>query len=82
MSPITPLGNKISLTTIKEYIFKNQISSGDSLILNPQDFELIIQEIKATGGGISTIPAIVQGVLIIQDAADRVSIGQVQVLNK
>lgn len=82
MSSITPLGNKISLAWIKEYIFKNQISSGDSLILNPQDFELIIQEMKSSGDGISTIPAIVQGVLIIQDAADRVSMGQAQVLNK
>jgi hypothetical protein len=73
------IGDAISMASIRDYLFSKKIDKGDTLVLNPSDYENIIEEIKNSDTPID-IPLNVFGVLIVKDATGEVPGGKVQVV--
>lgn len=69
----------MSVAGIRDYIITHRIDQGDSLVLNPHDFEQLIQDIKASSDGIPDIPITILNVIITQDSTDTVPIGKVHI---
>lgn len=79
MSEFVVVGKKISVAAIRDYLFAKRIDKGDSLVLNPMDFEHLIEEIKASDEPVD-IPLNVFGVLILKDTSGDVPVGKVQIV--
>lgn len=79
MSEFVVVGKTISVASIRDYLFAKTIDKGDSLVLNPMDFEHLTDEIKASGDPID-IPLNVLGVLIVKDTSGEVPVGKVQIV--
>jgi hypothetical protein len=79
MSEFVVIGKKISVAAIRDYLFSKRIDKGDSLLLNPMDYEQLVEEIKHSGEPVS-IPLNVLGVLIVKDKNDEVPHGKVQIV--
>lgn len=73
------VGNPISIASIRDYLFAKKIDKGDSLVLNPMDFEHILEEIRNSGEPVD-IPLNVLGVLLIKDTTGEVPNGKVQIV--
>ena len=73
------IGSKITFQSIRDYIFEHKINKGDSIVLNPQNYEHITEEIKNSAEPIE-IPVNVFGVLIIKDTTDTVENGKIQIV--
>lgn len=73
------IADKISLVSLRDYIFIKKINKGDSIVLNPIDYEAIITDIKNSEEGLD-IPINVLGILIIKDAAGDVPLGKAQII--
>ena len=72
--------HKMSVAGIRDYIITHRIDHGDTLVLSPQDFEHLIQDMKASSDGIPDIPIKILNVIITQDSTDTVPIGKVQIV--
>ena len=73
------IGNAISIASIRDFLFAKKIDKGDSLVLNPTDYEHIIEEIRNSEEPVD-IPLNVLGVLLIKDTTGEVPIGKVQIV--
>jgi len=74
------IGSKISFQSLRDYIFEHKINRGDSVVLNPLNYENIIEEIKHSQTESIEIPVNVFGILLIKDTTDTVDIGKVQII--
>jgi len=79
MPEFVAVGHAISIASIREYLFAKKIDKGDSIVLNPSDYENILDEIRHSGEGID-IPLNIFGVLLIKDTTDTVPAGKVQIV--
>ena len=79
MPEFVVIGNEISIASIRSYLFAKKIDQGDSLVLNPMDYEKILEEIKNSDEPID-IPMNVLGVLLIKDTSGEVPNGKVQIV--
>jgi len=79
MSEFVVLGSTISIASIRDYLFTKKIDKGDSLVLNPMDYEHLIEEIKHSDEPVD-IPVNVLGVLLIKDTSGDVPVGKVQIV--
>lgn len=70
---------KISIASIRDYLFAKKIDKGDSLILNDADYENILEEIKNSDEPVD-IPVNVLGVLLVKDTTGDVPAGKVQIV--
>ena len=79
MPEFVAVGHAISIASIREYLFSKKIDKGDSIVLNPADYENILDEIRNSEESID-IPLNVFGVLLIKDTTDTVPTGKVQIV--
>jgi hypothetical protein len=73
------IGSKITIASIRDFLFAKRIDKGDSLVLNPMDFEHIGEEIKNSEEGVP-VPLNVLGVRILKDTSGDVPLGKVQIV--
>lgn len=71
------IGNPISFKSLRDYIFDHKVNKGDSIVLNPLNYQSILEEIKNSDEEID-IPINVFGVLLVQH--DSVELGKVQIV--
>lgn len=71
------IGSKISFKSLRDYIFDHKINKGDSVALNPMNYESILEEIRNSPEEIE-IPINVLGVLLVK--SDAVELGKIQVV--
>ena len=71
------IGSKISFKSLRDYIFDHKINRGDSVALNPLNYESILEEIRNSSEEIE-IPINVFGVLLVK--SDSVELGKIQVV--
>ena len=81
MSEYIFIGTKITFPLLRDYIITHKVNQGDIVILNPMDFEELIEEMRNTGDGVPDIPIKVLGVLINQDHNLNVPVGKIQIVN-
>lgn len=79
MSEFFVVGDHITVASIRSYLFAKRIDKGDSLVLNPMDYEHLIGDIKESGEPID-IPLNVLGVLLVKDPSGEVPVGKVQIV--
>lgn len=79
MAEYVVIGSKISIASIRDFLFAKKIDKGDSLVLNPLDYEHIKEEILNSGEPVP-VPLNVLGVLILKDSGDEVPAGKVQIV--
>lgn len=79
MSEFVVLGNTISVASIRSYLFSKKIDKGDSLVINPMDYENLLDEIRNSDEPLD-IPLNVLGVLLIKDTTGNVPLGKVQIV--
>lgn len=79
MSEFAIVAHGISIESLRDYLLAKKIDKGDSLVLNPADYETILEEIRNSDEGID-IPLNIFGVLLIKDITDTVPTGKVQVI--
>lgn len=79
MSEFVVLGNTISVASIRSYLFSKKIDKGDSLVINPMDYENLLDEIRNSEEPVD-IPLNVLGVLLIKDTTENVPLGKVQII--
>jgi hypothetical protein len=79
MSEFVVVGNHITVASIRSYLFAKRIDKGDTLVLNPMDFEHLIGDIKESGEPID-IPLNVLGVLLVKDTSGDVPVGKLQIV--
>jgi hypothetical protein len=72
--------HKISVASLRDYIITHRIDQGDSIVLNPHDFEHLIHDIKNTSNELPDIPLTVVGVIVSQDSTDTIPIGKIQIV--
>jgi hypothetical protein len=73
------IGSKINTASIRDYLFAKRIDRGDTLVLNPMDYEHLLEEIKHSGEPVP-VPLDVLGVLITKDPKGDVPVGKVQIV--
>jgi len=79
MSEFVVVGDHITVASIRSYLFAKKIDQGDSLVLNPMDYEHLIGDIKNSGEAID-IPLNVLGVLLVKDTSGDVPVGKIQII--
>ncbi len=79
MSEFVLIGKEITVTAIRDYLFAKKLDKGDSIVLNPIDYDNLIQEIKHSGDAID-IPVNILGVLLVKDTSGDVPLGKVQII--
>jgi len=79
MSQFVSIGHSISIAAIRDYLFAKRIDKGDSLVLNPSDYDNIGEEMKNSDEPID-IPVNVLGVLLLKDTTGDVPAGKVQIV--
>ena len=71
------IGSEISFRSLRNYIFDHKINKGDSIVLNPLNYQSILEEIKNSSESID-IPINIFGILLVQH--DSVEVGKVQII--
>jgi len=79
MSEFVVIGHAITIASIRDYLFAKKIDKGDTLVLNPADYEQIATEIKNSEEPVD-IPVNVFGVLLVKDTTGNVPAGKIQVI--
>ena len=79
MSEFVVVGSAITVASIRDYLFAKKIDKGDSIVLNPQDYENLLEEIRNSDEPID-IPVNVLGVLLLKDTSGEVPVGKVQIV--
>ena len=74
------IGSKVSFHSLRDYIFEHKINRGDSIVLNPLNYEHLIEEIKNSPEHTIDIPLNIFGVLLIKDTTDTVDVGKIQII--
>jgi sulfate adenylyltransferase subunit 1 (EFTu-like GTPase family) len=73
------IGSKISFKSLRDYIFDHKVNQGDSIVIHPQNYENIVEEIKNSDEPLD-IPINVFGVLIVKDTTNTVELGKVLIV--
>jgi hypothetical protein len=79
MSEFVVVAHGISMASLRSYLLAKKIDKGDSLVLNPTDYETILDEIRNSDEAID-IPLNIFGVLLVKDTTDTVPAGKVQII--
>jgi hypothetical protein len=79
MSEFVVIGHAISVASIRDFLFAKKIDKGDSIVLNPHDYENVLDEIRNSDEPID-IPVNVFGVLLLKDATDEIPAGKIQIV--
>jgi hypothetical protein len=79
MSEFVVVAHGISMASLRSYLLAKKIDKGDSLVLNPADYETILDEIRNSDERID-IPLNIFGVLLVKDTTDTVPAGKVQII--
>ncbi len=79
MSEFVVIGHAISVAAIRDYLFAKKIDKGDSIVLNPHDYENLLDEIRNSDEPID-IPVNVLGVLLLKDTTGDVPAGKIQIV--
>ena len=79
MSQQITLGKEISVRLLRDYIIEHKINPGDSIVVNPLNFEHLIEEARKSPEGI-TIPLKLLGIIIAKDNTASVDIGKIQIV--
>lgn len=77
MSEYIALGERVSTAGIRNFLFEKRIDKGDTLVLNPMDYEHVIDEIRNSDEPVD-IPLNVLDVLLAK--SDNVPVGKVQIV--
>ncbi|HEY0047288.1 MAG TPA: hypothetical protein VGB44_11305 [Flavobacterium sp.] len=80
MSELIFIGSDISFQSLRNYIFDHKITRGDSIALNPQNYEHILDEIRNAPEHEIEIPLNVFGVLLVKDTTGTVDTGKIQLI--
>ncbi len=72
--------HRINVAGIRDYIITHRIDQGDSLVLNPSDYEHVFQDMKTDSETIPDIPLKILNVILTRDTTDSVPIGKVQIV--
>ncbi|MBF0693642.1 MAG: hypothetical protein IR153_01125 [Flavobacterium sp.] len=80
MSEQIIIGSDISFHSLRDYIFDHKINRGDSIVLNPQNYEQILDQIRNSPDHEIDIPLNVFGVLLVKDTTDTVENGKIQIV--
>lgn len=79
MSQQITLGKEISVRLLRDYIIEHKINPGDSIVVNPLNFEHLIEEARKSPEGIA-IPLKLLGIIIAKDNTASVDIGKIQIV--
>ena len=79
MGQIVFIGSKISFISLRDYIFDHKVNQGDTIVLHPQNFENILDEIRQSQESID-IPINIFGILLVKDTTDTVELGKIQIV--
>lgn len=77
MSEYIALSGRVSTAAIRNFLFEKRVDKGDTLVLNPMDYEYVIDEMRNSDEPVD-IPLNVLGVLLTK--SDSVPAGKVQVV--
>lgn len=77
MSEYIALAGRVSTASIRNFLFEKRVDKGDTLVLNPMDYEHVIDEIRNSDEPVD-IPLNVLGVLLTK--SDNVPVGKVQIV--
>lgn len=80
MSEFIFIGEQISVHSLRDYIIGHKIDAGDSLILNPHDYNAILQDMKNAPEGLPDFPVKILEVIITKDSTDTIPIGKLQIV--
>lgn len=80
MSQYLSLADKISFSSLYNYIFLNKIPAADIVLLNIADYEALIYEMRTKSEQGIKIPIKILEVHITSDPDDLVPIGQIQIV--
>ncbi|HEX9981005.1 MAG TPA: hypothetical protein VGB50_10630 [Flavobacterium sp.] len=80
MSEQIKIGSEITFPVLRDYIFEHKVNRGDSIVLNPLNYEHIIDEIRHSHEESIEIPINIFGVLLIKDATGTVETGRIQII--
>jgi len=80
MSEFIFIGNAISVYALRDYIMRHKVDATDALILNPHDFDALLQEMKTSSEGLPDFPVTILQVIITKDTTDTVPIGKLQIV--
>jgi hypothetical protein len=69
----------VTIAAVRNSLFSRHIDKGDSIVLNPADYEHLLQDIKNSGEPVD-IPLNVLGVLIVKDNAAEIPAGKARVI--
>ena len=74
------IGSKIAFPSIRDYIFEHKINPGDSIALNPMNYEQLLNEIRGSHTETLELPVNIFGVLLIKDTSGSVEVGKIQII--
>ncbi len=77
MAEYVALGERVSIASIRNYLFEKKIDRGDTLVLSNLDYSHVVEEIKHSEETID-IPLNVLGVLLVK--SEDVPVGKVQIV--
>lgn len=72
--------HSVSVAGIRDYLITHRVDAGDSLILNPSDYESIFNEMKNDSEDPIDFPIKVLQVIIARDNTASVPAGKVQIV--
>lgn len=73
------IGSEISFKSLRDYVFVHKLEKGDTIVIHPQNYERILEEIKNAEESID-IPINVFGILLVKDTTDTVEFGKVEII--
>ena len=73
------IGREITMPLLRDYMIEHKVNRGDTIVLNPLNYQHIIDEIKNAGEGIP-VPISILGVLLVKDTTDTVETGKIQII--
>lgn len=77
MAEYVALGERVSIASIRNYLFEKKIDRGDTLVLSNLDYSHVVEEIKHSEETID-IPLNVLGVMLVK--SEDVPVGKVQIV--
>ncbi|RZJ36641.1 MAG: hypothetical protein EOO51_00560 [Flavobacterium sp.] len=74
------IGSNISFASIRDYIFEHKVNPGDSIALNPMNYEHLLDYIRQAQAETFELPLNIFGVLLIKDTTGSVEVGKIQII--
>jgi len=70
---------KITIPKLRDYIIHHKVNKGDTLVLNPVNYEHVLEEIRHSGEEIP-VPLNLFGVLLVKDNTNSIEAGKIQIV--